>query len=221
MSIKGAHRLVDNKDVITNQIDSVSNKKIEEIKVYYDKEIEYYRSQPAKTRVDRQYRDSIVATLQVQKDEKVAEEESKTKTKTDTSLEENAENDFAFMVITFFLEIIVILGVAFNAYYTVSTYEETGKLLQTPKYRQYMNNLQLLKLYYANGKKEPGELALSFSKLESLVKNQKLGLQTSEVKDFISMCLEFGVTKETANKRKQLVMTYEDAKKAFQKDDIF
>lgn len=221
MSIKGAHRLVDNKDVITQQIDSTSNKKIEEIAQYYDKEISYYRSQPAKTRADREYRDSIVANLQIQKDQKIEAEETKTATRTESSLEENAENDFAFMVITFFLEIIVILGVGFNAYYTVSTFEETGKLLQTPKYKQYMNNLQLLKLYYANGKKESGEIAISYSKLMSLAKNSKLGITNSEIKDFVSMCIELGVTKETQNKRKQLVMSYDDAKKAFQKDDIF
>jgi len=221
MSIKGAHRLVDNKDVITAQIDSVSTKKIEDISAYYDKEIAFYRSQPARTRADRMYRDSIVSSLQVQKDTKITEEENKQEFKAGDSLAENEENDFAFMIITVFLEAIVILGVGFNSFYTVSTYEETGKLLQTPKYRQYMNNLQLLKMYYANGKKEPGELTLSFTKLASLVKNQKLGISNSEVKDFISMCTELGICKEMQNKRKQLVMTYEDAKKALQKDDIF
>ena len=42
-----------------------------------NKEIEFYRSQPSKTRADRQYRDSIVGVLQKTKDEKIQAIESK------------------------------------------------------------------------------------------------------------------------------------------------
>ncbi len=63
---------------------------------------------------------------------------------------------------------IVLIGVGFDAFYTLGSYQETKKLLQTPKFKQLELNLKLLKLYYQNGKKVAGDQTLSFNKLKPL-----------------------------------------------------
>jgi hypothetical protein len=120
---------------------------------------------------------------------------------------------------TFFLEIIIILGVGFNAYYTIGSYQETGKLLQTPKYKQYVINLKLLKIYFNNGKKNVGDIALPINKLISISKSQKLQVSASEIKDFVNLCGELEIVETTRNKRRQYSMTYDEAKRVMERDE--
>jgi hypothetical protein len=131
----------------------------------------------------------------------------------------NKENDTAFFFMTFFLEIIIILGVTFHAYYTIASYQETSKLLQTPKYKQYVLNIKLLKIYYNNGKKNMGDLALPVNKLISIAKLQKLQVSSGEVADFINLCGELGIVETTKNRRKQYSMVFEEALRLIEKDD--
>ena len=220
LSINGAHRLVDNTETIVSKIDETASIKLDSVSKYYDKEILYYRTQPAKTRQDRKYRDSIVTELQISKDKKLAEIETKIQDGSKLNIDKNKENDTAFIFMTFFLEFIIVLGVGFNSFYTVGSYNETKTLLATPKYKQIQLNLQLLKLYYQAGKKNSGDPVLSTSKFQSIVKNQKIGCTQSEVKNFIVLCFELGITKEIRSRKKEYQVSYEDAKALILKDEI-
>ena len=212
LSLNGAHRLVDSSATIETAIDNNIQIKADSITKYYDKEIAYYRSQPSRTKADRKYRDSIVTALQINKDVKVKEAENKTLGRSETVLAKNKENDTAFVFMTFFLEFIIALGVAFNSVYTLGSYDETKKLLSTPKYKQAELNLTLLKLYYQNGKKLPGDPVLSFNKMISLVKNQKVNCTQTEVRNFVVYCTELDIIKEVRARKKEYQVDYATAK---------
>jgi hypothetical protein len=203
---------VDSSENIVATIDQSIGIKADSISKYYDTEISYYRAQPARTRADRKYRDSVVNALQETKDQKLLAVESKTTDKSQTALAKNKENDTAFVFMTFFLEFIIVLGVAFNAVYTLGSYEETKKLLSTPKYKQAELNLILLKLYYQNGKKLPGDPVLSFNKMLSLVKNQKVNCAQTEVRNFVVYCTELDIIKEVRARKKEYQVDYATAK---------
>lgn len=220
LSLNGAHRLVDSTEQIQQTIDQSVSVKADSIAKYYDQEIQYYRTQPARTRQDRKYRDSIVAALQIAKDDKLSKVEIKTEDKSKLTLEKNSENDTAFVFMTFFLEFIIILGVGFNSFYLLGSYNETKELLSTPKYKQLELNLQLLKLYFQAGKKTKGDQTLSATKLISIVKNQKLGCTQSEVRNFIVLCSELGIIKEVRSRRREYQVTYDEAKKLILKDEL-
>ena len=220
LSIKGAHRLVDNAETITLSNDSLMQKQVDSVTKYFDKEIAYYREQPGKTRADRLYRDSIVNSLTVKKEEKVKEVENKLVNKVQVKEDVNKENSTAFLFITIFLELLIVIGVGFNAYYTVGTFNETGKLLQTPKFRQLDLNLKLLKLYYQNGKKVVGDPVLSFAKFKSLVDNQKLGCTQRELKDFITLCQELDITKQQRAKKSEIAIPYLQAKELLENQEM-
>jgi len=211
LGLNGAHRLIDNSETISNTTDSTLSIKVDSIAKYYDGEISFYRNQPTRTRADRQYRDSIVNVLQVNKDTKIKEIESKTEGKSAAKVEELKQNDLAFAIMVFFLELIILIGVAFNAYYIWSSYDEMKNLLLTPKYKQLELNLRLLKLYFQNGRKKEQDLAISKSKLISLVNSSKINANQKEVNDFIALCSELEIT--TGNRRKKVYnMSYEKAK---------
>ena len=212
LSLNGAHRLVDSSAKIETAIDNNIQIKSDSITKYYDKEIQYYRSQPGRTKADRLYRDSIVSALQTNKDAKVKYIESNTLSKSQSALSKNKENDTAFVFMTFFLEFIIVLGVTFNSVYTLGSYEETKKLLSTPKYKQVELNLTLLKLYYQNGKKLPGDPVLSLNKMLSLTKNQKVNCAQTDIRNFVVYCTELDIIKEVRARKKEYQVDYATAK---------
>jgi hypothetical protein len=219
LSIKGAHRLVDNTATISITTDSLSTKAIDSIAKYYDKEISYYRSQPAARKADRVYRDSIVAGLEKAKEVKVKEIEQKTGSKTQSKVEENAENSTAFLFITIFLELLVLIGVGFNAFYNIGSYKETKELLQTPKYKQLELNLKLLKLYYQNGKKTAGDPILSLNKFKTIVQIQKINCLQKDIKAFTTLCQELDIVKDAGGRKKELAIPYEEAKQLLENQE--
>lgn len=247
LSLNGAHRLIDTSDQIEQAVDDKTSDRVAKMEQEHDdrvasykKQIEGYQQRIDKVmnnaegrslyRAEREtmkgWEESIEKLRQEIKaeDSRLEEQVAKAETKTDTGAEREKqkveENSTAFVFMTFFLEFIVILGVGFNAYYVLGSYNETKQLLETPKYKQLSLNAKLLKLYYQNGKKEVGDQALSLNKLMNLIAAQKIQCKQLEVRAFVSTCLELGITKEGDNSRKFFQVPYEEAKKLIMRDDL-
>jgi hypothetical protein len=247
LSLNGAHRLIDTTDKIEQTVEDKTNDKVVKFEQEHDDRIASYKRDidsfqkridqmmnPAEGRaLYRSERETIKRWEQsIEKlreeikaeDSRFEEQVSKVENRTDSSAERDkarvAENDTAFVFMTFFLEFIIILGVGFNAYYVLGSYDETKKLLETPKYKQLDLNLKLLKLYYQNGKKTVGDVAVSASKILALVKTQKLQCNYQDIRNFIVVCTELDITKEASNNKKLFQVTYDQAKKLMMKDDL-
>ncbi len=219
LGLNGAHRLIDTSDNIEVTTNQTISTKVDSVAKYYDKEIEFYRNQVARTRTDRKYRDSIVAVLQTTKDQKISAIESKTEGKSAAKIEELKQNDFAFAVMVFFLELIILIGVAFNAYYIWTSYDEMKNLLTTPKFKQLELNLRLLKLYYQNGRKKEQDPVLAKTKLIALASSQKLNCNQTDINNFIALCSELEIT--SGNRRKKVYnMSYEKAKVILENQEL-
>ena len=219
LGLNGAHRLIDTSDTVVATTDQTIASKADSVAKYYDKEIDFYRNQKATTRADRKYRDSIVAVLQTTKDTKIQEIESKTEGKSAAKIEELKQNDFAFAVMVFFLELIILIGVAFNAYYVWTSYDEMKQLLATPKFKQLELHLRLLKLYYQNGRKKEQDLIMSRSKLIALAASSKIPCNQKDINGFISLCGELEIT--VGNRRNKVYnMSYEKAKSLLENQEL-
>ena len=211
LSLKGAHRLIDTSETVTATVDANISVQTDSIAKYYKKEIEFYRAQPAKTRADRKYRDSIVTSLEQTRDNKMQIIEQKITNKSSSKLDIVKENGFAFAVMVFFLELIILIGVAFSTYYEWTSYAEMKQLLTTPKYRQLEINLNLLRLYYQNGRKKEQDPTISRSKLIALTKAAKLNVNQTDINGFIALCNELEIV--SGSRRKKVYnMNYEKAK---------
>lgn len=219
LSLNGAHRLIDTSETISIKADSTLSLKTDSIVKYYDKEIQFYRNQPGIRKSDRIYRDSIVNVLQIQKDQKLNELESKVTKKTEVQANALNENSLAFALMVVFLELIILIGVAFNAYYIWTSYDEMKELLTTPKYRQLEINLRLLKLYYQNGRKKEQDSVLSKSKLIALASTSKIPCNQTEISNFITLCSELEII--TGSRRKKVYnMNYEKAKVLLENQEL-
>jgi hypothetical protein len=220
LSIKGAHRLVDNSESISLVIDSTTIQEQQKNKKELDIKLQLIRQQPGRTRADRIRKDSLETAAIAYHDNKDQQIESKTQAKANTAIDRNSENSAAFLFITIFLELIVLIGVGFDAFYTLGSYEETKKLLQTPKFKQLELNLKLLKLYYQNGKKAVGDQTLSFNKFQSLVQTQKIDASQKDLKTFIVLCQELDIVKEFRGRKKQFMITYQEAKDLLENQEV-
>jgi hypothetical protein len=220
LSIKGAHRLVDNSETISVVTDSLTTQKQQDLLKERDIKLQLVRQQPGRTRADRRYKDSLETATTAYYDNKIQQIESKTQVKASTSLDKNEENSTAFLFITVFLELIVLIGVGFDAFYTLGSFEETKKLLQTPKFKQLELNLKLLKLYYQNGKKIVGDQTLSFNKFQSLVQNQKVDCSQKDLRSFIILCQELDIIKEFRGRKKQFMISYQEAKDLLENQEV-
>jgi len=211
LSLNGAHRLIDTTNIVQSTTDSVVTNQTDSIAKYYNNEISFYRSQPARTKTDRRYRDSIVAVLQKSKDDKIAVIETKMASKTTVKLDEVKENSIAFAIMVFFLEFIILIGVSFNAYYVWMSYSEMKQVLSTPRYRQLELNSNLLKLYYQNGRKKEKDYVIANSKMMTLAKAIKLNVTQTDIDNFLTLCTELEITIGTGV-NKTYNMSYDDAK---------
>ena len=220
LSIKGAHRLVDNSETISIATDSLATKKQQDLLKERDIKLQLIRQQPGRTRADRRYKDSLETAAIAYYDNKSQQDESKTQAKANTALDRNNENSAAFLFITIFLEMIVLIGVGFDAFYTLGSFEETKKLLQTPKFKQLELNLKLLKLYYQNGKKVAGDQTLSFNKFKSLAQNQKVDCSQADLKSFVTLCQELDIIKEFRGRKKEFMISYIEAKHIIESQEV-
>jgi hypothetical protein len=219
LSLNGAHRLIDTSETIVTKSDSTLSNKVDSIGKYYDKEILYYRNQSARTRSEKVYRDSIVNVLQVAKDAKIKEAEQKVEFKTQSQTSKIEENSLAFAIMVFFLELIILIGVAFDAYYTWTSYDEMKTIMNTPKYKQLELNIRLLKLFYQNGRKKEQDPTISRSKMVSLVGASKIPANQREINDFLALCSELEIT--TGQRRKKVYnMSYEKAKGLIENQEL-
>ena len=219
LSLNGAHRLIDTSSSLQTLTDSTISNKSDSVAKYYDKEINFYRNQKSTTREDRRYRDSIVAVLQSQKDTKLQAIENKITSKTSTEVNTLKENGIAFAVMVFFLELIILIGVAFDAYYTWTSYDEMKTIMNTPRYKQLELNIRLLKLLYQNGRKKEQDPTISRSKMISLVGASKIPANQREINDFLALCSELEIT--TGQRRKKVYnMSYEKAKGLIENQEL-
>ena len=218
LSLKGAHRLIDTSQTIEATTDQTINTQVDSIAKYYDGEIAFYRNQTARTRADRRYRDSIVADLQKIKDTKIQATEQKITSKTASKVDTLQENDFAFAMMVIFLELIILIGVAFSAYYQWTSYDEMKKTLATPHYRQIDLNLKLLKLYYQNGRKKEQDPILAKTKFISLINNAKINCSKKDIDSFVSLCSELEII--SGSRRKKVYnIPYETAKELLENQE--
>lgn len=218
LSLNGAHRLIDTSATIETTTDQTISTQVDSLAKYYDGEIQFYRNQVARTRADRKYRDSIVADLQKTKETKIQAIEQKITSKSTSKVDTLQENNFAFAMMVIFLEAIILIGVAFSAYYEWTSYSDMKKTLATPQFRQLDLNLKLLKLYFQNGRKKEQDPVLSKTKFISLVNNTKINCAKKDIDTFIALCGELEII--VGSRRKKVYnMSYEKAKQLLENQE--
>lgn len=232
LSLNGAHRLVDNSSEIQTQLDTTQTKKTDEIVSLYQSRIKLKENQieainnndndgvlSSRQRKVVQDLENDIKELENDRDSRIKEAESKIGNKFSKQENKIQENSFAFAIMVFFLEAIILIGVAFNSYYIWNSYIEMKNLMNSPKYKQLELNINLLKLYYQNGRKKESDLVIPITKFKALVSSAKINCMQKDITNFISLCSELEII--TGVKRnKSYNMSFEKAKYILENQEL-
>jgi hypothetical protein len=232
LSLNGAHRLVDTSGKIESQIDTIQNKSNESISQTYNNRIDLKENQIQAINFNdndgvlsaRQRKviiglEADIKQLEVDRDNRIKESESKLKSKLTKQEDKIQQNSFAFAIMVFFLEFIILIGVAFNSYYIWNSYKEMKELMTSPKLRQLELNINLLKLYFQNGRKKESDSVIPTNKFKALVSNAKINCTLKDINNFIALCSELEIV-TGAKKSKIYNMNFEKAKYLLQNQEL-
>jgi len=198
LSLNGAHRLIDNTELITTTTETKQTTALDSVAQPYNNKIAVYQGQLDKVLLksdtngtyNKAQRKLIgkyevqIKQLEQERDQKVKQTDSllqvKLGAKQNTQLDKNKENDNAFVFMTFFLEFIILIGVGFHGYFTIGSYMEMKKLLVNKP--QIETRYKLLNIVYTNRKQKdpiPTE-----KDINTLIKLNKLNIKPEEVEEF-------------------------------------
>lgn len=233
LSLNGAHRLVDSRPSIEAKLDTVQNQARDSILGVFkqrialkEQQIQAIHTNDEDGVLNNRQQSTIrnlekdITQLELDRDTRIKEYETRSQSKLGKEETKVKQNSLAFVVMVFFLEFIILIGVAFSAYYDWTSYTEMKKVLVAPKFKRLELNLQLLKLYYQNGRKNEQDQALSRNKLLALVKASQLPATGLDVNGFLELCSELEIT-STVRRKKVFNMSYEKAVSILEKQEIF
>jgi len=215
LSIKGSHRLIDDTKALTVQSDSLASAELAELKAKYDVDYKAVQTQidntvalvnktvdagtlQNRTLTKGEQRnitkwDEQVNKLKIEKSNidstyqasKLAIEQRDYISEVDEAIGD--ENNFAFYLLTIFLEILIIIGVGFNGFYNVTSFSQMKAMMSSGKYARLQSNLALLRVYYNNGAKVEGDPCPPDSKFHTLAQLQGYNLSQEELTNFTLM----------------------------------
>jgi hypothetical protein len=225
MSLHGSHRLIDQTEAVNTYSDATIQTRVDSISAAYNTRITSYQKLidgintsavdgklRNKDKADVKAYETKIADLQKEMDSRISDVESKVTAKANAKLESTKDNTTALVMLTLFMELIILLGVGFNGYYSITSFVDMKQLMNTPKYKTLQLNLSLLHLYYQKGNKKEGDPTIAVSKLKALASNQKLDARGKDIDEFIALCTELGVINVANNKKKYYVCNYDKAK---------
>jgi len=230
LSISGAHTLSDKTQKIADntqkKIDLVFKSITADYQIKIDKinkQIDFYNQMIAtgtKSRALRmQYNQMIIAaTAQLEKlnlektaDIKTAKTDIISGTK--ITLDNSFANVRAFLILSTFIELIILIGVAFDTYYNDRVFNEFDSLVtDSRKHRNFVLYNRLLNAVFNNGKLTKDENILTSNTLSKIIKAIDLQVTDNQIKNFYTLLVQVKVI-ESPIKRKAL-MTFAEAKKA-------
>jgi hypothetical protein len=232
LSLNGAHRLVDNTTQIEIQLDTIQNKNTESINGVYQSRIKLKENQiqaindndddgvlSSRQRKVIKDLEKDITQLETDRDTRIKQIEVKLGDKLSKKEIKIQENSFAFAAIVFFLEIVILIGVSFNSFYLWHSYVEMKNVMNIPKYKQLEANMNILRLYYQNGRKKESDPVIPASNLKILVNNSRLKYTQKDITSFLAVCSELGIT-SGLKRDKVYNMSFEKAKYLLENQDI-
>jgi hypothetical protein len=232
LSLNGAHRLIDTSEITASKLDTITTNVSDSISAIYSQRIALKEQQIQAINTNdedgvlskRQLNtvkllENDVKAYETERDNRISQFEEKTGKKLDKQEDKIKQNSVAFAIMVFFLEFIILIGVAFNAYYTWTSYSEMKSLLATPTFKQLELNLRLLKLYFQNGRKKEQDSSIPRAKLIALANSSKIQCNQKDIDSFIALCSELEIV--TGERRRKVYnMSYEKAKHLIETQEI-
>lgn len=219
LSLSGANTYSNKTDIITQNTDSLIQSKVKILDSTYSADIIKveerinYVYHTAKSRrkqaltVDEMDNVKVweqdIKNLRFEKDNKIRATKSEALKSVESKLNKTSKGNLAFLFISAFLELLILIGVVFSKYYYYTTYIETKDNLESnPNYIKLQENLALLSVLYNNGKIKTNQQLPTISKFRELAKTVKFKtFKITELNEFLALVSYLSITKIDGKKR--------------------
>lgn len=123
--------------------------------------------------------------------------------------DENSTSIIVFIIISTFIELLIISGVYFKVYYELTVFKLNEGLLEQ-HFKKRDNYLILLNFLYKNGKLKPGDVVTGMNKFKEILKENNV-VNSNKLATSFFTDLEYNNIVQTQGKRKYFVVDYETA----------
>ena len=154
----------------------------------------------------------LIANYEKRRDDDVKQYKDNEKTKLTQSIDENKTNIINFIIISTFIEFIIMLGVYHNKYYLhriIREYEET--VVSTPEFKRWHKYNFLLNILF-NRAKEIDDQIPTVNELLEISESGGMKLTKQDLDKFIKVLYYLEIVK-LSGKRRVVMVKEEDAKK--------
>lgn len=229
LALNGAQRYVSKADQITLNTDSIIVQNTNDLNLQYNAEISkaedkinyVYSAANSRKRKSLTTEEIVVVKswendikeLKKERDSKIENVKQEVLSKTDKKLETNNESQIAFILLFAFVELLILIGVGFHAYYTFSSFTETKeKLDANPNYKKLGEYSELLQVLFNNGKLTVNDELPGANRFRELV-GAKIKIKPSQraVKEFLALTNHLNIT-YSHNSTRRAKVAYTEAK---------
>lgn len=219
LSMSGAQQYVNKSDIIKTNSDSLIVSQVIKLDSTYQTEIKKIESRINFVYESAQTRKRITLTRSEVKDIKLWEEEVKglkqekeskikelklnTLNKQTEQLAKSNNSQFAFLLLSGFIELIILIGVSFRQFYSYTSFKQMKeKLDNNPNFHQLETYKSFLQILFNNGKTTNNSELPSFRRFFELV-NTKSRIKHTQVsvKKFLSTIEHLNIIYTTSKKK--------------------
>lgn len=196
------------------------NEEAENINSYSTKRAKYKLIEQNNERIDKNNakiddNDTKIGELETQRDEKLAAKKLELESDADTLVKKGNKNSVKFVILSTFIELIILMGIYFNCFYDYKSFTEYEEEMKAnPNFAKWVNYDRLLELIYNNGTSvtRVGDNVSSTNNLYDLAKiNNYLKLDKNVIGDGFKVLNHLGIITTRGSKR-VVEVDYEVAK---------
>ncbi len=228
LSLNGAEKMADKGTKIDNNTEVLTNQKTDSLNKVYDikitkldkdkdtwvKLIQSSRGSALKTQYNEMINKTTadIKALNMERDSVIKIHEAKVLNKSSVQKQEVSSNIMAFIMISTFIELIILIGVWFDSYYEYRSFTEfDDKVSSDENIKNFLLYSELMEVAYNGGKLKKGEDFDSMSKFKDVVKIKKVKVSDKGLTDFFTI-LKYLKISATVGNRRVVEKNYDDAK---------
>lgn len=156
--------------------------------------------------------------LKIQLNEEIKAHETEVSLETDDKKKNNNTNSLAFVILSTFIELIILAGVYFNEYYKFRSYNEyRSKIEKDPNFQKWFLYEQMLNIIYREDYKINQKLPTIKIMAEAL-KSNDIVVMPRDITNFLNLMVNLGIIKTSGSIKyinKQRDLAFESLKSHF------
>lgn len=233
LSLSGAKYYVNKNETIVANIDSITTAQSDSISKEYQGEISKVEQKIAYTYDAAKLRkrkaltqdellnikawEQDIKDLKKERDFKIEEFKKEIEQKQGTQIDKSEKSQFAFVLLSAFIELLILIGVGYRQFYTFTCFQQKKEVLEgNPNYKKLELYSEMMQVLFNNGKIAPSTQLPAFNRFKELV-NSKTRIRVPDrmLKEFLTLMNHLEIT-YTSGRTRYTGVSYEKAQETLE-----